>query len=333
MQTSYERVKKALYFQGPDRLPVEFPVYGNSDFCHVNWNQIGTGDNTERETLDEWGCTWSRSEVSNMGLVTKHPLEDWDSLDTFRWPDPDDEAFYEGMEKQFEGTEGKYILTSIFGLLFERMHYLHGFENTLADLYLEPENLEMLADRIVEYDISIIRNISERFPGRIHGLNFSDDWGTELATFISCEMFEEFFVPRYRKIFDVCKAVGWDVWMHSCGKINDFLPMLIDCGVNALNMSQPVTNGIEEIGKRFAGKVCFYTCCDIQKTLVSGTDEEIEQEAVDLMNWWGTRDGGFILKDYGDSDAIGCSPARKKVMYDAFMRYDRWRNNSENLYK
>lgn len=328
MQTSYERVCSALHFRTPDRLPVDFTEYGNTDFHYVGWNQIGTGDRSKRHTLDEWGCTWSRSEVANMGLVTGHPLENWEDLEKFQWPDPDDESFYEGMESRFAGSENKYIKTGIFALLFERMHHLHGFENTLVDLYLDREKLEFLADRIVEFDLRIIKNISERFPGRIHGFDFSDDWGTEISTFISCEMFEDFFAPRYKKIFDACHKAGWDVWMHSCGKINDFLPMLIDCGVNAMNMQQPNTNGIEEIGTKFAGKVCFYTCCDIQTTLVSGSDEEIEQEAVKLMNTWGTKEGGFILSDYGDSEAIGCTPDRKKVMYDAFLKHDPWKKAS-----
>lgn len=327
MQTSYERVKRALTFRNPDRLPVDFPAYGTTDIHHVSWNQIGTGDRSKMNTLDEWGCTWSRSEVANMGLVTGHPLENWDNLETFQWPDPDAEEFYEGMEERFAGSEGKYVRTSIFALLFERMHHLRGFENTLMDLYLEREKLEWLADRIVEFDIRIIRNISRRFPGQIHGLDFSDDWGTELSTFISCEMFNDFFVPRYRKIFEACKEAGWDVWMHSCGKINDFIPMLIDCGVNAFNMSQPNTNGIEEIGKRFAGKVSFYTCCDIQTTLINGSEEDIEREAEKLMNFWGTENGGFIFSDYGDTEAIGCTVERNKIMYDAFVRYDRWRKD------
>lgn len=33
--TSYERIKSALYFQTPDRLPVEFPGCGHSDFSVV----------------------------------------------------------------------------------------------------------------------------------------------------------------------------------------------------------------------------------------------------------------------------------------------------------
>jgi len=64
------------------------------------------------------------------------------------------------MEQRFNGSEGKYIASSIFMLLFERMHSLHGFENTLRDLALEDERVEMLADRIVEIDLGYHQRIS-----------------------------------------------------------------------------------------------------------------------------------------------------------------------------
>jgi len=207
------------------------------------------------------------------------------------------------------------------------MHHLHGFENTLVDLYMERERLEYLADRIVDIQVRIIKNISARFPGMIHGFEFTDDWGTETAAFISTDLFEDFFSPRYKRIFDACHEAGWDVWMHSCGKINSLIPDLIDCGVNALQMLQPVTNGIEEIGNKFAGKVCFFTCCDIQKTLVTGSEDDIIREAKMLMDKWGTENGGFILVDYGDYEAIGSTEEKRRIMYDTFMRYDRWRNS------
>ena len=325
MQSSLECVKRAIYFQKPDRLPVHFDVFGNSDFYGVGWNQIGTGNRALHHTVDEWGCTWSRSDVKNMGLVTGHPLDDWDKLNGYIWPDPDDDRLYEGMKERFAGSKGKYVKTYIFALLFERLHHLHGFQNTLIDMYEEPETVNMVLDRIVDFNVRIIENISSRFPGMIHGLDFTDDWGTELDAFISVKMFEEFFAPRYKIIFDACKAAGWDVWMHSCGKINSLIPSLIDCGVTALNMLQPLTNGIHEIGERFSGKVSFYTCCDIQRTMVNGTDEEIENEAILLMNEWGTENGGFILSDYGDVDAIGSTIEKTRVMYDAFLKHDRWK--------
>jgi len=323
--SSYEVVRRAVAFGGPERLPVRFGTLGLSDTHSVNWNQIGTGDHSLRETLDEWGCTWVRSETANMGQMKGHPLADWASLDHFRWPDPDDPAFYAGMAARFAGADDKYVMTGIFMLLFERMHALHGFENTLRDFYGEPERIEALADRIVAFDLGVIENIGRRFPGQIHGLGFTDDWGAERAGFISPKLFDAFFKPRYKRLFDAMHAQGWHVWMHSCGKVDAYIDSLIEAGVNVLNLQQPrVFGDLAEFGRRFAGRVCLESLCDIQHTLPFASDDAIRAEARLLVEHWGTPAGGFVLSDYGDGQAIGVPLEKKQVMLDAFRAADRW---------
>jgi len=323
--SSYEVVRRAIEFEQPDRLPVRFDALGLNDVFDLGWNQIGTGDHNQRETLDEWGCTWVRSEVENMGQVKGHPLADWSALASFCWPDPSAPDFYSGMESRFAGGEDKYVMTSIFMLLFERMHALHGFENTLTDLVLERERIEMLADRIVEFDLGIIENIARRFPGRIHGFGFTDDWGTQQNVFVRPKMWDEFFKPRYKRIFDAVHAQGWHVWMHSCGKVNAILESLIEIGLDVINLQQPRALGIEEIGRQFRGRICFESLCDIQHTLPFKNTDEIGAEARLLLEQWATPDGGFILSDYGDGRAIGVEPEKKQAMLAAFMEADPWR--------
>jgi len=323
--SSYEVVRRAIEFEGPDRLPLRFEALGLNDTHSVPWNQIGTGDHSKRETYDEWGCMWQRSDMANMGQVKGHPLADWRALDHFHWPDPDNPAFYERMEERFAGSEGKYVTTGIFMLFFERMHTLHGFQNTLLDLHLEREKIEMLADRIVEFNLGIIENIGRRFPGLIHGLTFSDDWGTEQATFVSPRLWDEFFKPRYKRMFDAMHAAGWHVWMHSCGKVNAILEGLIEIGLDVINLQQPRALGIEEIGQRFRGRICFESLCDIQHTLPFKGAEEIRQEARLLLEYWAAPDGGFILSDYGDGRAIGVDLQKKQIMLNAFLKADPWK--------
>jgi len=324
MQTRKEIVNAAIDFQKPDRLPLMFDVFGISDVHEVNWNQIGTGDHSSKFSYDEWGCGWSRTEANNMGQVTEHPLLEWNNLVHYKWPNPDDKSFYEGMENEFDGCGDKYISTSIFMLLFERMHSLRGFENTLVDLYMEREKVEMLADCIVDYNICIIQRISSMFPGQIQGFSFTDDWGTELSLFINPKLWREFFKPRYKRIFDACKEAGWHVWMHSCGKVNDILGDLLEIGLNVINLQQPTILGIEEIGKKYAGKLCFQSLCDIQNTLPFKNDDEIRKEAKLLLDCWSTENGGFIFSDYGDGEAIGVPIEKKKVMFDVFLKHQRW---------
>ena len=210
-------------------------------------------------------------------------------------------------------------------LLFERMHTLCGFEKVLTDLYLDRGRMEELADRIVAFDLTIIRNMSRIAGDAVDALTFTDDWGTERKLFINPKLWCEFFQPRYRKIFDACHAAGWDVWMHSCGQVTEIIGPLIDIGLDVINLQQPRALGIEKVGKAFAGKICFQSLCDIQHTLPFKSAAEIREEAKLLLDCWGTDDGGFVLADYGDGEGIGVPDTTKQVMFDAFMEFDRWK--------
>jgi hypothetical protein len=210
-------------------------------------------------------------------------------------------------------------------LLFERMRALYGFENVLTDLLLDRTRAERIADRIVEFDLGIIRNLSTRFPGIIHGLWFTDDWGTERDLFISTSLWNDFFKPRYARIFDAAHSAGWHVWMHCCGKINKILGDLISIGLDVINPQQPRVLGIEDIGRRFRGKICFESVCDIQKTLPFEDGPAIREEAQVLIDNWASESGGFIASDYGEGEGMGIELSKKEVMASGFLDADPWR--------
>jgi hypothetical protein len=119
--------------------------------------------------------------------------------------------------------------------------------------------------------------------------------------------------------------------LHSCGKINDFVPLFIELGVDVLNMQQPQTYGIKEFGKSFAGKICFLTTVDIQATLPKEDAEAVRAEARELVANWSKPEGGFIVFNYGDSEAIGTTDSIAEVMFREF--YDLrhyWQGKSRN---
>jgi uroporphyrinogen decarboxylase len=324
--TSYEVVRRALEFQTPDRIPLRFDEFELDDTMMVAPNQIFPWENQDkRNNLDEWGCLWARSEFDNMGQVKGHPLAEWSALEHYLWPDPDDPAFYFSMDRKFTDSENKYVLTGVWFTLFERMHMVHGFENTLKDLLLEREKIEMLADRILEYDMRVIENIANQFRNSIHGIYFSDDWGTEQGPIISPKLWSEFFKPRYKRLFDQVHEIGWHVWLHSCGKVNAFLEDFIELGLNAINLEQPRTLGIEDIGAKFSGRLCFAGPCDIQNTLPLKDEQGIYEEAELLINCWGTPEGGFIAQDKGGGEAYGATIEKRRAMLHAFQKYDRWK--------
>jgi hypothetical protein len=328
MQSSSERVRRAVRFQNPDRLPLSFDSLGLSDFggCGLEFPSLrNAGDG---RGADHFGCVWDKTEMHNMGQVKGHPLANGAAaLRAYEWPDPDNPAYYQKIPAKMAErvADGKYVKVGIFMLLFERMHSLRGFEETLTDLYLEPAFAAELADRLVAFNIRVLRNVaSAAGAANIHGLGFTDDWGTQQACFVSPDKFRAFFAPRYKQMFDVAHGFGWDVHMHSCGKVNDLIEPLIEAGVDSMNLQQPRALGIEEIGRRYRGRICFESLCDIQHTLPFKDADAIREEAELLLRHWATPAGGFILSDYGDGAAIGVPLEKKQIMLEAFRRLDPW---------
>jgi len=321
--TSKEILKKAINFQRPPRLPVLLGALGVSDSAGL-WSRQPEGFVPVVPGADEWGCVWSRTDVPNMGQVTGHPLEDIRGLDRHPMPDYTDDSRYLDFPAALEQLKstGKYLTTGIFMVLFERMHSLHGFENTLVDLYEDRPAMEALADRIVETHVTLVNEMARRFPGAFDGWGMSDDWGTQQAAFISFDLWMDFFFPRYKRIFDAMHAAGCDVWVHSCGKVNEIVEGYIQAGVNVVNLQQPRALGIAEMGARYRGRINFESLADIQVTLPTGDPRLVDQDAEALMTQWATPEGGFILSDYGDNAAIGVqNPTIKRHMYESFSRW------------
>jgi uroporphyrinogen decarboxylase len=99
--------------------------------------------------------------------------------------------------------------------------------------------------------------------------------------------------------------------------------------VNVMNLQQPRALGIEEIGRRYAGRMAFSSLCDIQSTLPHGVRAAIREDARLLLQHWATPRGGFVLQDYHDGAAIGAPPAARQMMLDAFREFDPWRAAGE----
>ncbi len=327
--TSREIVRAAVHHQGPQRLPVFQGQIGVSDNFGVPAGVIGNfgpgGGNA-----DEWGCVWGHTDLKNMGQVKGHPLEEIpEDLSRTVFPDYTDPRRYEQMPEKLDRgqSQGKYITTYLFFVLWERMHALHGFENSLCDLLTDRPAMERLADHIVEVNLIFVHEMGKRFAGRIDAISMTDDWGTQQAAFVSFDLWMDFFYPRYKRLFDAMHSYGFDVWVHSCGKVNEIIEGYIRAGVDVVNLQQPRALGIEEIGRRYHGRIAFESLCDIQATLPTGDKSKIDEDVEALMTHWAGPEGGLIFSDYGDGEAIGVYDLEtKRYMY---RRFSDW---SEKLY-
>ena len=318
---SREIVRRAIELKKPPRLPFfQHEVEDLPDDVCDCWemDRAEKGWFFDHAADDDWGCGWMVTDQKNMGQVVHHPLDDWGKLAGYRPPDPKNPFYYERIEEALAEAGDRYVvITSHFNLI-ERLHMLRGFVRTLEDFYLNPEKIEKVLDLILEFKLAQFDELHRRFGDRVDGLFLTDDWGTQEGTFISPALFESFFLERYRRMVQAVHGHGWHFILHSCGKVNEFVPYFIDAGVDVLNMQQPQVYGIEEIGRRFAGKVCFLTTADIQMTLPAGDPERIRAEVRELVENWSTPDGGFIVFNYGDPESLAVNPEMTEVMFRAF---------------
>jgi len=333
--TRKEIVERAITFNNPPRMPLKFDVVGVND-CYDVWTPDPTGWTWgfPGEQADEWGCVWRRTDTDNTGQVVGHPLADLAALQDFPWPDPDDPRRYEDFAQQLAGAGDRFVMFCFGQGIFERLHMLRGMTATMVDFYRHPQEVHEIIERVLDHHLRVFRNclkIADEHrllagatqkagaaESRIHAAAMADDWGLQDRAFISVKLFREFFKPRYRRWFDEIKAAGVHPWMHSCGRINDILEDLVDCGLEVINMQQPNVVGIDEISRRFRGRVCFESIVDTQSTLPRGTYDEIRAQARELAEKWGTPAGGFIASDYNDAAAIGVTLDRRRVMFEAF---------------
>ncbi|MCL5073154.1 MAG: hypothetical protein M1308_20030, partial [Actinobacteria bacterium] len=239
-------------------------------------------------------------------------------IKNYKFPDPFASGRFIEIEKNIDND--KYTLFWIPLTLFERLYMLHGFDKTLMDLYLDQANVVKLLDIILDFNLKIIKQIGDS-KLKIDGIGITDDWGTGQSTFISVDLWRKIFKDKYRQIIYLAHKYGFHVWMHSDGKINEFIPEFIDIGLDAVNLSSPKTVGIKEIGERFNGKICFFTGVDNQSTLLSGSKKEIEDEAEFIIKSWGSKKGGIIV--YFDDDnweAMGVDKGRKTMVFNVFRK-------------
>ena len=226
---SREIVRRAIEFQTPPRLPFFLVGFWSdkssalvrgfpNDVCDCwEMDRQVNGWFFDNPAPDDWGCRWAVTDVKNMGQVVGHPLEDWSRLPSYVPPNPRNPFYFERVADEMKAADDRYVVITSHFNLFERLHMLHGFARTLEDFYLEPENIHRLLDIVLEFKLEHLDEAARRFGDRVHGVFLTDDWGTQTNTFVSADVFREFFFHRYKRLFDSIHSHGWHVILHTAG--------------------------------------------------------------------------------------------------------------------
>jgi uroporphyrinogen-III decarboxylase len=360
---SIERVKAALNFNSPDRIPVANfmlptgiftgdvaplplvpskswrPGWGEGEerlFPHSDltsrWNkpewakdpQFKNWRKIPHQEIDEWGCIW---EVDGKNTTMGHPgrasLTNMDKIDEYRdryFPDPADRTQYRlaKLAKAAYGARRYRMAILGIGPLTMAMNML-GLSRFLVEHRKNPEKLAYLLGEITENIVSQMKNFVKNSL-EPHGFWLPDDLGEQTRELMSVKLFKKFYEPLYRRLYSTAHDLGTEFHQHCCGKIDKYIPLLIDWGLDALEFDSPRMTGYPDL-KPYRGKIMFWGCVNIQSIYVTGTPAEVEREVWLMMKNLGTKRGGYGAYFYPTPEHIQTPKENIKAFKNGIKKY------------
>lgn len=158
----------------------------------------------------------------------------------------------------------------------------------LVKMILEPEEIERQCAGGHEWSVKSTGDIINKCGNYIQGLCMGADLGTQIAPFVNPVLFADLIAPWIKKYIDFVKANSdYKIFFHSCGAMEPFIPILIECGVDILNPVQVSCKNMEPFAlkKKYGDKICFWGGgCDTQGVLGAGTPEQVAENVRYLMS-------------------------------------------------
>jgi uroporphyrinogen decarboxylase len=334
---SRQRVKCAINFSNPDRVPISHAVlpaaqirYGKAldailtefreDFGWDYMRDLPLADfpavYKKGRNTDDFGTVWFSEWLGVCGIPIQWPIRDLDHYDEYQWPEafsagPPSGRLYSG---HMMGFDDRWYARGAWITFFEQLQQLRGMENFMMDIATESKEFYRMLDDMLDFNL---RWIDKWTSLEYDGLHFADDWGSQNSLIIKPDTWRRIFKPRYAEMFKRVRDKGMDVWYHTDGQVRDIFGDLIEIGVQVINCQVPVV-GHEWIAQNVRGRVTFRTDIDRQRIMPFGSPSEVKEEVHRTFAACGSSKGGLLACGEVGPDL---PLANIRAMYEAFREY------------
>jgi uroporphyrinogen decarboxylase len=309
---SMERIKAALGFEKPDRVPVIAQVFGHAAvLAGVSLRDyVRDGELLARcqiQALQRYGYDTvfalmdTSVETEAVGAILTYPrdqypyvksyaLLDAENLEGLSVPDPQQAGRMPELVKaarilRQEVGDDVLVVGCVLGPMTLAMQLL-GIETALYLAIDHPERFARLLDFAADV---VIRFAAAQIEAGAHLPIVFDPCASPAV--IPHQFFREFELPRLQKVFTAFKEAGAAAnWLHIAGPVVPILSLYPQCGVDIANFDYCVS-ALE------AQQALPHTCLDGNikpLSFVEATPEVIAEESRRLLDVFASR-GGFIL--------------------------------------
>jgi hypothetical protein len=261
-------------------------------------------NDTQAGGKDMFGVQWEwvPQVMGSMVRDTLPPLvpdlREWEkyvifpNLDDYDW-----EGSAQGNASFFK-ADREYIIWVMNGL-FERLISFVGFENAaiaLIDDDVKP-HVQRLFDRLCDFYEDLIGRYKKYYP--VSAIFFHDDWGGQRSPFFSVDTVREMLLPHLKRLVAYTHSLGLLFDFHSCGKIEVFVPLMIEAGVDIWSGQE--INDKPAVIREHRGKILVKAG---PKNLAFGSnpEEAVRAATEDFVRKYDGLWDGIVVMDHTDGE-------------------------------
>jgi len=274
---------------------------------------------------DEFGVVWSMPDDQQLFMdISHHPLAKARIKDLQDYPFPDgaDPTRFTGVRDQalqLRNNTPYALCTGIGGVVYEICWYMRGLEMWFTDMMVDPEFCEALLDKTLAFWLGFYSGFLKEIGDLVDVIMIGDDLTGQSGPLFSPEIYRKIVKPRQKKLVQHIKSLTTaKIWYHTCGGCTEYIPDLIDNGVDILNPVQISADGMapKVLKEKFGNQIALWGGgVDSQHTLPFGTPEQVRQEVRANLEAF-KPNGGYVFNNVHNIQ-YGVPPQNIVALFDA----------------
>jgi uroporphyrinogen decarboxylase len=283
------------------------------------------GGRTWHDFTDEFGVTWSMPDDHPYYFDISHsPLAGLSVEEIRRYPFPkgDDPTRFEGLRERALRLrrETPYaVVSGISGVVYEICWYMRGLENLFIDMVAQPEVLEAIIDRTLAFWLDWFRLFLDEAGDVVDVIMIGDDLAGQNGPLFMPATYRGIVKPRQKRLVQYIRSrTRAKIWYHCCGSVLEYLPDLVDNGIDILNPVQVSARGMDpaRLKAEWGDRLSFWGgAIDAQHILPHASPGEVREHV--RRNLAAFKPGGGYVFNNVHNIQADVPPENVLAMYDA----------------
>lgn len=274
---------------------------------------------------DEFGVVWSMpDDEPNYMDISHHPLAEATLQDLADYPFPrgNDPTRFTGVREEalrLRRDTPYALCTGISGVVYEICWYMRGLEKWFEDLLTNQSFCEPLIDRVLAYWIDFETEFMKAVGDIVDVVMIGDDLAGQSGPLFSPALYRKIVKPRQKALVSHLRTLTRaKIWYHTCGDCWEYIPDLIDNGIDILNPVQVGLKNMEPdaLKSRFGGDLVFWGGgINAQHVLPFARPEEVRRSARRNLQAF-MPGGGYVFNNVHNIQK-GVPPENIVALFDA----------------